>query len=61
LDVTNKLSKGSFADWLMRSEFNYRIDIKEDMELLSLYLINEFQRELVTRKAEEFSISFKNK
>ncbi|MFM7681856.1 MAG: hypothetical protein ACKO7P_03820, partial [Bacteroidota bacterium] len=61
LDVTNKLSKGSFADWLMRSEYNYRIVKKENMELLSLYLVNEFQRDLVIRKAEEFSISIKNK
>jgi hypothetical protein len=61
LDVTNKLSKGSFADWLMRSEFNYRIDKNEDVEFLSLYLISEYQRDIVIRKAEEFSISIKNK
>jgi hypothetical protein len=45
----------------MRSEFNYRIDKNEDVEFLSLYLISEYQRDIVIRKAEEFSISIKNK
>jgi hypothetical protein len=61
LNVTNKLSIGSFADWLMRCEFNYRIEKKEDKEFLNLYLVNEFQRDLVMKKAEEFAISIKNK
>ncbi len=61
LNVTNKLTIGSFADWLMRCEFNYRIEKKEDKEFLNLYLVNEFQRDLVIKKAEEFAISIKNK
>ncbi len=61
MDVTNKLSRGSFADWLIRCEFNYRFEKMKDKEILSLYLLEEFQRDLVFKKAEEFEISIKNK
>jgi hypothetical protein len=60
LDVTNKLSNGSFTDWLLRSNLSYRIENKEERKILNLYLVNEFQNKLVLKKAGELSISIIN-
>ena len=60
LDVTNKLSNGSFTDWLLRSNLSYRIENKEERKILNLYLDNEFQNKLVLKKAGELSISIIN-
>jgi hypothetical protein len=60
LDVSSKLSNGSFTDWLLRSDFNYRIDNDKDITILNLYLTNEVQRNLVLRKAEELMIKIIN-
>jgi hypothetical protein len=57
LDVTKKLSNGSFTDWLLRSELNYSIDTNEEEKQLNLYLDNESQRTIVLNKAKELLIA----
>ena len=57
LDVTKKLSNGSFTDWLLRSELNYRIENNGEEKQLNLYLDNESQRTIVLNKAKELLIA----
>ena len=60
LDVSNKLSEGSFTDWLLRSYLNHRFESNEEQKKLNIYLENDFQRNEIKRKAEELKISILN-
>ena len=60
LDLTNHLSSGSFSDWLLRSELNYRFESTNELKKLNIYLDNDFQRNFVVGKAEELNISILN-
>ena len=60
LDVTSQLSNGSFADWLLRSDLNYRIETYDNRRKLNIYLDSEFQRNSVVKKAEELKILILN-
>jgi hypothetical protein len=60
LDVTNQLSSGSFTDWLLRSELNYRFECNDELKKLNVYFDNDFQRNVFVRKATELKISILN-
>ena len=60
LDVSGKLTNGSFMDWLLRSEINYRIENNENKRILNIYLDGEFQRNFVMKKANQLLITTLN-
>ena len=60
LDLSNQLSSGSFSDWLLRSELNYRFESTNELKKLNIYLDDDFQRNVVVGKAEELNISILN-